>query len=263
MEAEGYEYDYSHGIAADEKQALEYVPWIIPKKPSAVKYPHATNRFWRTNPFEVSFAQEPEVDVLAKHFFEKVGTIKPTILVGLSNGACTDLNFMCEYQLANVEGMILESPFANPMDIVENILEHSHLDYIPGSHTAGALLLASIFRNYNRNGITPLQQVLASPLHIPMLLIASEEDQLVPLWSTLRLFNAIRENNENAHLLVLPEGKHGKLITNERMRALYTAGVHQFYQEYGLPCDAQSATAGKILFGESHAETSTLAHFKN
>ena len=81
--------------------------------------------------------------------------------------------------------------------------------------------------------------------------MASLEDKLVPAWSSLNLYAALRESGHiNTYLLILPEGKHAKLIDHPRFGYLYQQITHAFYSKHGLPHDSYLAQLGGPLLNK-------------
>lgn len=257
---------YSHGIAADGLQAEDFLRntrdprrhWIIPGKCSSFNYHSVTYQStFRLNREGVYLAQQPDIDRLAEHV--KDGKA-PTVIVGLSCGASTALNFASQCNPDNLRALVLESPFDDPMSIVDHILARNRLASLPCARAFGAALLSLCFPNYDLDGITPLQQITEHPIRTPTFMVASLEDKLVPAWSTIRLYQAMIEANPHVYLLLLNKGKHSKLLHQEE-GSIYQAAVNAFYKEHNLPYDEKLAERGKIILADCQPTHQELAQY--
>jgi prolyl oligopeptidase family protein len=247
-------YLFSHGLADSHKQAYKYAestgkqPYIIKTPFITFDYPDVSSSIFRINRFKTSLAQDNEISCLAHHYFNETSQ-KQSVLVGVSRGASTIINFMGLYNPENVYALILESPFDAVESIVTRLAYETKFGCIPGAKKYGSNLLSFIFCQYKPEGIKPIDQVQKIKKDLPILIICSFEDKLVPVWSSINLYIALRESgHQNAYLLILPEGKHAKLITHTRFGYLYQHIVHAFYCKYDLPHDPYLAQLGMPLF---------------
>jgi len=160
-------------------------------------------------------------------------------LLGVSRGAATIVTYLAKYQPQNVELVIAESPF----DSVEGIVDDR--TYGSGSlHHA----LPLIFRNYNPNGAQPITNVERIDPEIPMLLICSEQDAVVPASSTKRLYYALRKANKpKVFLLETQYGDHANIIQGQDGTMVRNV-VHAFYQTHGKPHNPAWAAEGQARF---------------
>jgi len=253
-------YIFSHGIAdSGEAQASRYMkdpahpqrPYIIPQNTVTFDYPAASTTLCKVNRCEVSLAQDHEINHLAEYFYASLTPGSPVIMVGVSCGASCILNFMGRYQPKEVAALVLESPFANADNIVNHLLHQKGLAWVPGAKHAGHALLCNIFTKYKKEGIKPIQSVNRIGSTLPIMLICTLEDPLVPAWSTMLLYYALRSRgNPNVYILIIPHGAHAKLINHPTIGPLYQRVVHAFYKEYHFPHDPNIARAGKALLYE-------------
>lgn len=262
---------FSHGIADTHRQAFKYThdtqnpakSYIIPsRRLLTFDYPDATLSKLRVNRHEVCLAQDKEVIHLAHHFYHKIDPASHTILVGVSRGASALVTFIDWYNPQSVCALILESPFDSVDSVVRNMIHRSGLSWIPGSHHAGLALLCSIFKKYDANGIKPVESAKRITDQIPILLICSLQDMLVPAWSTMTLYAALRSTgNRHVYLLIIPEGSHAKLIEHPTAGPLYQRTAHAFYRLYGLPHDPCLAKEGESVLNDCQPSNKALLSY--
>jgi pimeloyl-ACP methyl ester carboxylesterase len=250
-------YLFSHGLADSHKQAFKYAESSSKKQPYIIKtpfitfdYPDVSSSIFKLNRFKTSLAQDNEISCLAHHYFSAISH-EQSVLVGVSRGASTVINFMGLYNPENVCALILESPFDAVESIVTRLAHETKFGCIPGAKKYGIHLLSFIFCQYKPGCMRPIDQIQKIKKDLPILIVCSIEDKLVPVWSSLNLYITLREaGHYNTYLLILPEGKHAKLINHPRFGYLYQQIAHAFYCKYGLPHDAYLAQLGAPLLSK-------------
>jgi hypothetical protein len=184
---------------------------------------------------------------------------KQSVLVGVSRGASTSVNFMGMYNPTQVAALVLESPFDCVESIITHLLHNSKCSWIPGFKKHGLRMMQFIFCKYKPNGIRPIDSVSQIKADLPILLICSPEDTLVPIWSSINLYHALKESgHENTYLLILPEGKHAQLINNKKSGTLYQCVTHAFYKKFGLPYCPYQAKQGELLLENCQPDRHSL-----
>lgn len=247
-------YLFSHGLADSHKQAFLYAESANTQKPYIIKqplitfdYPDVSSSIFRLNRFKTSLAQDNEIVCLAHNYFAHIRH-EPSILVGVSRGASALINFMGLYNPDNVCALILESPFDTVDSIVAKLAHETKLGCLPGAKKHGLSLMSFVFCQFKPNGIRPIDQTAAIRKDLPILIVCSVQDTLVPVWSSINLYTALRESgHDNTYLLILPEGHHAKLINHQRFGFMYQQITHAFYCRHGLPHDPQLALLGAPL----------------
>ena len=272
-------YLFSHGIADTYKQAYKYAKtykigkntfhntqYLINRPFLTFNYPDAHEGFLRINRNETSFAQDNEIARLKLRFEktmqlaqEKEPGNNEIVIFGLSRGASAPLNFMALYNPLQVKALVLESPFDSVATIIDNKrkqlrlkclkwLSHDMGEYIMEkwlSHDTGEYIMETIFRRYDRNGMRPIDLVSNIRKDLPILIICSKEDPLVPCHSSVKLYQKLKESGHKAaHLFIADHGKHSKILEAQDGNT-YQAVVHAFYEKYGLPHNTQFAQQGK------------------
>lgn len=242
------EFLYCHGIASTGKQVEQYTTNnLIPESVTAETFDHkdVTQGFWRVNFWNTGFGAI-EVDSLREAYKTVVNIAgvtdkndKRLVLIGLSRGASAIVSFMAGNP-DKIEALILESPFDSFDSILKNLLAKVDLD---GSSTA--LWLAQqitklIFWKYDPNQSAPVDHVVSIPnKELPILLICSQDDTLVPCQATLNLFLAFKNNGFTKVHCALLNGKHGKICLDSDALEIYKQVIHAFYKQYNLPYEQQ------------------------
>lgn len=255
-------YLFSHGIADSQKQALHYIESKNPAKPYIIKgpvvsfnYPDAYEGLIKINRLQTSLAQDNEVLALARTYFAKAKDALKTILVGVSRGASAIINFIALYYTQNVSALVLESPFDCIENVIHELIHTTKLGWIPGMKKNSLSIASLVFCKYKPNGIRPID--LCTHIHkdLPILIICSQEDRLVPFWSSLNIYCALRESGHtNTYILILPHGRHAQLIHHPTQGNIYQQVVHAFYKKFNLPHDPILAQQGELLFSKCQPE---------
>lgn len=235
-------YIFSHGLIDSHKQAFPYLESSQPDKPYILKYPLITfdypdvsSGILKINRLQSSLAQDNEIERLEQVYSYLKGK---AILVGVSRGASTIINFIAQYNPDNALALILESPFDCVDNIVKSLIHRCKIHWIPGLSKKSGNIMSFLFCKYNPKGIRPIESIEKIPIDMPILLVCSAKDALVPVWSSLNLYQALYyRGNKNTYLLVLPDGKHAHLITDPINGVIYQQVTHAFYQKFGLPHD--------------------------
>ncbi|MDR3551086.1 MAG: prolyl oligopeptidase family serine peptidase, partial [Candidatus Babeliales bacterium] len=265
-------YLYAHGLAESYKQAYWYSkttphgtmhdPYLYDGRLFSFDFPDATERFWRMNFTQTSLAQANEIEALrstydqARTRLADQGLIdQDFVLMGMSRGATTILNFMSIYKPEKVKAIIVESPFDSTRAVAKNMLSKIWLDNIIGMQTLAHALVGLAFWQYSTDGIHAIEVVEYISKDLPILLIASNQDALVPVHSTIALYNKIKQSGHTkVHIYVADLGRHGRFLRHENGRN-YQNVVQAFYRTYGLPHDAALADLGQDLFDGCQFDT--------
>ncbi len=262
-------YLFSHGIADSRKQALWYLESVDSRKPYIVKhplisfnYPDAYDGLFKINRLQSSLAQDNEVSKLAQIFFASINELEKAVLVGVSRGASALVNFEALYGPENVAALVLESPFDCVDSILTELINTAKLSWIPGIKKNGLGIMSFIFCKYKPNGMRPIDLCERIKKDLPILIICSTQDALVPVWSSINLYLALRESgHSHAYILVLPRGNHAKLINDRLHGPLYQQVTHAFYQKFDLPHDPHLANLGAPLLANCQPCAKSLSVF--
>jgi len=253
-------YLFSHGLAASEQQAARYTAankggsWVHGKGPiiitppyKAFNYTDAHARFWDTN-----LAQEEDLVTLRNAYdslLKEEKNVENVVIVGVSRGASIALSLLAQAP-AHIRAAVLESPF----DAVDAMLSN-HITKIfrkPHERLVGALhkrVIPKIFRHYRTDGPAPVDAIESIPLDLPILIVCSRRDGIVPAESSIAIYKRLRAtDHHNAHLLILEKGRHCHIKRNSPGGILYRNVAHAFYQAYRLHHHPDWAAAGHEAF---------------
>jgi pimeloyl-ACP methyl ester carboxylesterase len=263
-------YLFSHGLADTHKQAHQYLksdkkpekPYILDAPLVTFDYPDATDSFLRVNRTQTSLGQENEIQRLARAFSANPAKSEHTIVVGVSRGASTILNFMALYNPETVKAIILESPFDCAENVVKSLINNSRISWLPGAQKCAVGLIGFVFSKYKASGIHPIDHLHKIKTNIPILVVCSAKDKLVPPWSSINVYLGLKKSgNRTVHLLILPEGNHAKLITDPIIGKHYQNVAHAFYAHYKLPHNSLFAAEGKKFLAQTQPENTKLAGY--
>jgi hypothetical protein len=221
---------FVHGIFDSKKQAEKYKA-ILGASVIGFDFDDALLFPLLHKPFITCFGQEAEIEQVEKiydkvvHFFEsKNMMVPPIILVGLSRGASTILNFLAIKQPKYIKGAILESPF----DHLEYVLEYGFGKTIISRIVRS--LFYYIFPYYNKNGIQPVHMIKKINKNTPLLFITSLQDQRVPYHSVMMLHRLLQQNNhKKLFLKIFNIGRHAKILGNNIVE--YKATIKEFLHQ--------------------------------
>lgn len=249
-------YVFAHGLGANQTQAAKlFKPHrqeSILYGPTAVfDFPDAKKEDNDYNARYVNLGQTRDIQCLAhacNRTRQHLPDCKEIVLLGVSRGSAAILNYAALYPDAPVKAIVAEAPFDHLKNIVKHLLKRFHLSWMPFSKKIGMKLAQQRFHDLNINGLFPINTVTKINKNIPILLVHSQKDAVIPITSVYTLYIALRTSgHDHVYLLDLPSGDHGKLMFSSNALA-YQNVVHAFYKKYNLPHHAQSAYKGeKIL----------------
>ena len=107
---------------------------------------------------------------------ERFGKDTPIMLYGVSMGAATALMASCMGLPGNVRGIIADSPYSSPKEIIMKVCRDMHIPAKPAWPLI--CLSARLFARFNPTEITAADAVRQSSL--PILIIHGEDDRFVP-----------------------------------------------------------------------------------
>lgn len=244
--SENMVYLFSHGLADSHKQAYRYKDLTPHQTIETFDYPDVNHGILRVNRLQSSLAQENEIERLSQAFNQTIAYKEKTgILIGVSRGASTIVSFMGLNNPEQVAAIVLESPFDCVDSIALSVCHESKLSWIPGIKRCGCNLMSFIFCKYKPNGIRPIDMAPKIRKDLPILIIISAKDGLVPVWSSINLYSELHASgHQNTYIVIFDDGKHAKLINHNRHGSLYRQVTHAFYQKFNLPHDPQVAQLG-------------------
>jgi pimeloyl-ACP methyl ester carboxylesterase len=214
--------------------------WIIKNPFYTFNFPDALRGF---DGNQTSLAQENEIQALANEY-EKIKQNK-VVLVGMSRGASTILNFLGTRPSNSVIAAVIESPFDSIIETLNTLCKIAGVYWVPSLIKLTSPNL--FFGKYDSNGIFPIKVAHNINKDIPLLIIASLEDTLIPAANSASIYQKLRElGHEHVYLLLLNKGSHGFLLENDDA-LIYISTVHAFYKKYNLPYNQTFATQGDAI----------------
>ncbi len=134
---------------------------------------------------------------------ERFGEETPIILSGISMGAATVLMASNLNLPKNVKGIIADSPYTSPYEIIKKVLKDRHRPVFPimPMLSLGTALFCG-FGLDDANVISAVRQTL-----IPILLIHGEDDRLVPCEMSRKIYPFI--GTKRKRLVTVPGAGHG------------------------------------------------------
>jgi hypothetical protein len=209
----------------------------------------------------INIAQENDIKALRKTYTEHITRYPNTdvVLYGDSRGAATIFNFIAIDNPAQVKAAVLEGIFDAMPHVMKHCIYSDKEEHVE-KRLSGTLSL--VMRGYKKNALSPRDYAEIIADDIPILLVTSLKDWVVPPQCTIYLYNRLRERgHQKVHLLILQHSSHsGYMLEDARDRQLYEEVVHAFYQRYGLPYNQMKAYAGQMAFASTQP---SCEHIRN
>jgi len=243
-------YLFAHGLGATQEQAYPFMPttdkseWIINKPVALFDFPDAKENNLTYEHSKVNLGQEIDMERLHSAY-EKIVEQYPSatvVLVGISRGAVTILNYVALYKPKAVRAIIIESPFDCFANVANHLLNRFHIGWIPFSKSICLRLIRRHFPLLDVNGICPLKTVPELDHSISLFIIHARTDRTIPINSSRNLYKILLQNGHpNCYFLELASGEHAKLLQGHESHLIYKL-THAFYKRVGLPHIAQLAS---------------------
>jgi predicted esterase len=212
------------------------------------------------DPQYVSLGQETDIRALKEAYSQALDKINHAsaninsgiILLGVSRGASTAINFLATHQTPHIKAAIIECPYDAIDQIIHYQLNTISLHKTPGLNQGLHKLTQKIvFPNYNTRGIQPIHVVDKIPHKIPVIFIHSLADKLIWINSSRALYCKLKQaGHAHVYLVELPTGGHADCLRGIEGR-YYRAAIHAFYKKYNLPYDPQYIAKGNAILARS------------
>jgi pimeloyl-ACP methyl ester carboxylesterase len=255
---------FSHGIADTWKQVRLYSKFYIKKSGvridnnryainttyASFNYPDATDKFYRVNYHETSFGQANEIGRLHKAYQQTKERFKDCdiILYGLSRGASNVCIFAGTYPIDKVKAIVLESPYFTMGEVIQSLMNKKNLSWMPLSY--GETVAEFIFKKYTRYGQSPATLVEFIPKDMPIFIICSKEDRLVPYESSINVYKKlIKTGHKHTYIFITEHGKHAAILQGADGDK-YECVINAFYEKYNLPYSPSKAEQGRSLLAD-------------
>jgi len=224
---------YHNGVEADGDTAVVlYAPGLggnqsnIPahlmrKSCYSLLFPEASeDEPDQVNLHKASCGQQPDIDAFTAAFRDLLSLVTPdrkVILCGHSRGAATIVNSLpalSEQEVQRIEQVILSAPFDSLKSVVRELCKKREIS----TKVADFLhywIVPLFLRQYNPHGITPIDSVshIKNMTSLPITIIASQDDAVVPFNCTQNLFKKFRDCGcVRATLIPLETGGHNVIF---------------------------------------------------
>lgn len=196
------------------------------------------------NFFNINLGQNNDIEMLKNTYQQHLEKFpnQQVVLYGTSRGAATVFNFMAKYKPAEVKAIVLEGIYDN----VDHLLKET-CGYFNGiAHS-----FIRLFTAYEANGISPIKSIKDFSKNIPVLIISSKKDEMVPFPCAKNMYKQLKiAGYDNVHFLKLKNSNHDSYSChNDEDRKLYEEVIHAFYKHHKLPYDQELAEKGAAKWG--------------
>jgi len=222
---------------------------------------NSTNSFYgkHINRNAMYMGQEADLEAISATIAQ-VPTQESMILYGCSRGAAALLTYLGKYNPSNIAALVLD---ACPADLPATL--HIKLASCGIHPTWANTIFTTLFPQYDSStAITPFNAIaLIQNKDLPILLIHSKKDHVVPYIHSLQLYQQLLDHGfTNVHLILVPHGRHAYILQDEPVAPLYAQAVHSFYKKYNLPYDATIAqdTMQETMLTKEEIEQKTAAY---
>lgn len=185
--------------------------------------------------FSSDIGQINDIDRLANIIRKYCKDDIQCIIQGVSRGASVIILTLALNPDLPIAAIILESPFDSIDSVLDGIVKKiGNLTLLKQNKYT---FFTMIFQKHIPGLYKPIDYVNRVNKNIPILIICSLSDTLVPFQSSMRLYHALKKSGHTkTHIVILSKGKHGFLLQGDNKKS-YEAAVHNFYKKYDLPYD--------------------------
>jgi predicted esterase len=252
---------FCHGLGATHRQVSMYTHsmdsadypksphWIIPEPFATFDFADAINDRVEFHDDKVNLGQNLDMHTLIEAYeeLERSGD-QDIVLVGVSRGAVTILNTVALKKWDDrLKAIIVESPYDTLQNVAHHVLKQKYIGWIPGSNRLALKMLNTKFPMIDLNGIMPISCVKDIPKNLPIFLVHSRNDAVIPPQSSRALYIALVESGHtNVYYLEMAGGEHARLIVGPEGE-LYQNIIHAFYKRFGLPHNSHYAREAHTL----------------
>lgn len=223
------EFLFVHGFGRNKEQLIHFQNHnIIPKPHKGIAFDGPEVSYGKfPNLSKTAMGQEKDIEIITQAM-KMIN--KPIVAIGVSKGGATLINAAaCPENIDKFKALVIESAFCDATDVIHNLF---FFNLIPGGQFITKKLLKQILGNYNPDGIQPINSIKKiKNKQLPILLIHSQADKIVPVEHSRRLYNSFIENNfKNVHLVETESGIHANLVNKPSIQKI----VNAFYKKYKI-----------------------------
>lgn len=225
---------FAHGLGGDASQVNWYNGThekdfnIVGSKCISFDFPDAKNQE------TINLAQELDVETL-RGVCSNYTTTHDIVLVGLSRGASTILNYAARYP-QGIRALVVESPFTSLDSIIYNKLNQYHVGWIPGATSVATWAVNTfVFPKYDKNGMKPIDSIKILDPNIPVLFVHSSKDQLINCNNSQEMYLLRKKSGCNhVYYSELTQSPHAGYQFYKADRTKYQGAVDAFYASCGI-----------------------------
>jgi len=240
----GFGGDHAHGVFYGETGLL--FPSRDRKSDFAVfDYPDAPAGLFGNK--QSGLAQKSEMERLDKAIENVRKHKKDLVLWGISCGASNTVNVVGKHaaegkSLDDVKALVLESPFGHSKDAVNQLAQN--LGWNGGM---SPWIVRWFLPEYCETSNIPAEWAKHIPSDMPILLICTKKDTIVPAESTKKIYQSLKATgHEHVYLFEATQGAHCNIFADKN----YLPVLHAFYKKYNLSHDESCADAGQALLAQ-------------
>lgn len=166
-----------------------------------------------------------DVQLWIKYVTERFGDGIEIVLFGVSMGAATVLSaleFPCH---PAVRGVIADSPFSVPIDIMKSVAKKMH---VPGPLATLLLRPAAVIFGKFRLGRRSAKEAVKHAT-VPMLIIHGDADGFVPRYMSDEIYKSAKQSGRDVRYLVFPEADHVMSYLTDKERYLREVNIFLKY----------------------------------
>lgn len=260
-------YLYAHGLGATHQQGQKLYPrikgydgagkyayhkhWLVDGPLALFDFADAKNDNDEFHRKHVNLGQEPDVlrlDQAYQRTLQRIPKDHKIVIMGLSRGATTILNWLALRQPQRVAAAVIESAFDKLENVILHLMKQFKVHWVPLSGKLGSGLMRLYFPGIDVHGIMPLKTVTKINHEIPVLLIHSKKDQVIPIKSSRNIYcEMLLNGHTKVHLLEILDGRHGKIMRDSQANTVQNV-THAFFAHYDLPHEPTFARDGLPIF---------------
>lgn len=253
-------YLFSHGLGNSHMAARRYATLCDLQPFVSFNYPDACIIKRSMDPAQTGLAQFHDVERLQMMFRESIPLLEKyktqhakLVVFGVSRGAATIASWLGSLEKRDADAigaLVLESPFDSVHTLIDHHVDKLGIAWMPNIHSLAHKLIARAFGKYSPIGTQPIDSIKkCTSKDIPLLIICSQQDLLVPWHSSVALYLELKKQGfSNVHLLYLSDGGAHSHMLDGPQAELYKNVLHAFFKRYGLPHSSDMAVQGEAHF---------------
>ena len=265
---------FAHGLGADYQHGVVYANFdvVLPSvKQSKILDDGSEQVLYENNLVVFNFpdtplkplgnkktgiAQKSEMQRLKEAIECARKHLRELVLFGVSRGASTIANVVGKWakehkKCDDIKALVLESPFAHCRDCVLHLAKKLNNWVSPSTINWGAKW---IYEEYCEKCNIPAEWARHIPTDMPILLVCCTHDDIVPAWSTKKLYKALKESGHtNVHLFEAEHGTHANILGGKSARD-YVRVLNAFYKKHDISHNEEFAEEGEVLLAQCQPE---------